>query len=95
MNVTDFRNKVLSFNLNKAEIIRIKHLTAKQFKFKLRIFTNFNEVTDSNYKQVWFELNKHLTKEDKLHRIQTHLMRTSKGFIDYSHMAYNNSVEDL
>lgn len=95
MNVTDFKNKVLSLNLNKAEIIRIKHLTAKQFKFKLRIFTEFSEVTDSNYKQVWFQLNQQMAKEDKFHRIQTHSMITSKGFVSYGHIAYNNSADDL
>ncbi len=95
MNVTDFKAKVMSLNLNKAEVIRIKHLTAKEFKFKLRIFTEFKEITDSNYKQVWFKLNQQLAKEDKFHRIQTHSMRISKGFINYSHMAYNNSTEDL
>ena len=95
MNVTEFKNKVLSLNLNKAEIIRIKHLTAKQFKFKLRIYTEFNDVTDSNYKQVWFQLNQQMAKEDKFHRIQTHSMRISKGFVDYSHIAYNNSTDDL
>jgi len=95
MNVTDFKNKVMSLNLNEAEAIRIKHLTASQFKFKLRIYTEFSEATDSNYKQVWFQMNQQLAKEDKFHRIQTHSMRTSKGFVDYSHMAYNNSTEDL
>jgi len=95
MNVTDFRNKVLSLNLNKAEMIRINNLTASEFKFKLRIFTEFKEVTDSNYKQVWSQMNKQLAKEDKFHRIQTHSMRTSKGCVDYSHMAYNNSADDL
>lgn len=95
MNVTDFKNKVLSLNLNKTEMIRIKHLTAKHFKFKVKTFTDIKEVTDSNYKQVWFELNKQLAKEDKFHRIQTHSMRTSKGFVDYSHIAYNDSTEDL
>jgi hypothetical protein len=95
MNVTDFKNKVLSLNLNKTEMIRIKHLTAKQFKFKVKTFTDIKEVTDSNYKQVWFELNKQLAKEDKFHRIQTHSMRNSKGFVDYSHIAYNDSTEDL
>lgn len=96
MNVTDFKNKVLSLNLNKAEIIRIKNLTSSEFKFKVRLFTEVKEiknVNDSNYKQVWFELNQQLAKEDKFHRIQTHSMRNSKGFIDYSHMAYNNSSE--
>ena len=44
MNVTDFKNKVLSLNLNEAENIRIKHLTAKYFKFKVRTFTNIKEV---------------------------------------------------
>ena len=95
MNVTDFRNKVMSLNLNKAELIRIKYLTAKEFKFKLRVYTEFEEVNDSNYKQVWFELNKQMAKEDKSYRIQTHSMRNSKGFVDYSHMAYNNSSDDL
>lgn len=95
MNVTDFKNKVLSLNLNKTEIIRIKHLTAKEFKFKLRLYTEFSDVTDSNYKQVWFQMNQQMAKEDKFHRIQTHSMRTSKGFVDYSHIAYNNSTDDL
>ena len=95
MNVTYFKAKVLSLNLNKAELIRIKHLTAKEFKFKLRLYTEFSDVTDSNYKHVWFQLNQQLAKEDKFHRIQTHSMRTSKGFVDYSHIAYNNSTEDL
>ena len=98
MNVTDFKNKVLSLNLNKTETIRIKNLTGRAFKFKVRIFTDFKdvkEITDLNYKQVWFELNKELAKEDKFHRMQTHSMRTSKGFIDYSDLAYNNSADDL
>lgn len=96
MNVTDFKNKVLSLNLNKAEIIRIKHLTAKEFKFKLRLYTEFSDVTNSNYKQVWFQMNQQMAKEDKFHRIQTHSMRTSKErYVDYSHLAYNNSTDDL
>jgi flagellar basal body rod protein FlgC len=98
MNVTDFKNKVLSLKLNNAETIRIKNLTGRAFKFKVRIFTDFKdvkEVNESNYKQVWFQLNKELAKEDKFHRMQTHLMRTSKGFIDYSNLAYNNSSDDL
>ena len=95
MNVTDFRNKVLSLNLNKAEVIRIKNLTAKHFKFRVRVSTSFVDVNDSNYKQVWFELNEQLAKEDKFHRIQTHSMRNYKGYVDYSHMAYNNSADDL
>lgn len=95
MNVTDFKNKVLSLNLNETESIRIKHLTAKCFKLKVRTFTDIKEVNNSNYKQVWFELNKQLAKEDKFHRIQTHSMRTSKEFVDYSHIAYNNSTDDL
>ena len=95
MNVTDFKNKVLSLNLNKAEVIRIKNLTAKHFKFKVRVSTSFVDVNDSNYKQVWFELNEQLAKEDKFHRIQTHSMRTSKGYVDYGHLAYNNSADDL
>ncbi len=95
MNVTDFRNKVLSLNLNAAEITRIKNLTAKEFKFKLRIYTEFTEVTDSNFKQVWVELNPRMAKEDKFHRIQTHSMRTSKGFIDYSDLAYNGVTDDF
>jgi hypothetical protein len=95
MNVTDFRTKVMSLNLNKSELIRINTLTSRQFKFKVRVYTDFKEVNDSNYKQVWFELNKQLAKEDKFHRIQTHSMRTSKGYYDYSHLTYNNSSDDL
>lgn len=95
MNVTDFRNKVMSLNLNKAELIRIKHLTSKQFKFKVRLITDFNEVNDSNYKAVWCKLNEYMAQEDKFHRIQTHSMRTSKGYSDYGHLAYNNSSDDL
>ena len=95
MNVTDFRTKVMYLNLNKAELIRIKNLTSKQFKFKVRVYTDFNEVNDSNYKQIWFELNKQLAEEDKFHRIQTHSMRNSKGYSDYGHLAYNNSSDDL
>jgi len=95
MNATEFKNKLLLLNLNQAEVNRVKNLTTKQLKFKLRVYTEFKEITDENYKQVWFKLNTQLAKEDKFHRIQTHSMRNSKGFTDYSHLAYNGVAEDF
>lgn len=95
MNVTTFKDRLLSLNLNKVERRRVLDLTAKGLMFDLRTYTTFTEITEVNYKQVWFELNKKLAREDKFHRAQTHSMRSSKGFHDYGHLAYNNSSDDL
>jgi len=95
MNVTDFKSKMLALNLNEVEARRVKNLKAKGLKYDLRVFTDFTEITDENYRQVWFQLNKQLAKEDKFHRIQTHSMRSSKGFVDYSHLAYNGVADDF
>ena len=95
MNATEFKNNVLSLSLNPAEVIRIKNLTTKQLKLNLREFTEFKEITEANYKQVWFQLNQYLAKQDKFHRIQTHKMRHSTGYVDYSHLAYNNVSDDF
>lgn len=96
MNITDFREKVLKLNLNHKEIKRINNLTSKYFKFLLGKKLQIREVTDKNYKEVWYRLNGLLAKDDKFHRQQTHRMRNSKvEFVDFSHLAYNNSSEDL
>jgi hypothetical protein len=97
MNITDFRNNVLSLNLNKAEITRINNLTASNFKFLVVKFTEFSykNINELNFKKVWFEINKILAKEDKFHRIQTHSMRNYRGYSDYSHLAYNGVTEDF
>ena len=94
-NATEFKTRVLSLNLNVAEIVRIKNLTTKQLKLNLREFTEFKEITEANYKQVWFHLNQYLAKQDKFHRIQTHKMRNSTGYVDYSHLAYNNGSDNF
>lgn len=97
MNITDFRNNVLSLNLNKAEITRINNLTASNFKFLVVKFTEFSykNINELNFKKVWFEINKILAKEDKFHRIQTHSMRNYRWYSDYSHLAYNGVTEDF
>jgi predicted PP-loop superfamily ATPase len=95
MNPTEFKNKLLLLKLNQAEVARIKNLTTKELKFKLRIFTPFKEITDENYKKVWQLLNMQLAKEEKFYRIQSHNMRQSIGYSDYSHLAYNNVTDDL
>jgi broad specificity polyphosphatase/5'/3'-nucleotidase SurE len=95
MNPTEFKNKLLELNLNKVEKERVKNIRTKSLKFDLRVNTDFSEITDDNYKQVWFQLNQQYAKDDKFHRIQTHSMRNCRGFEDYSDMAYNNSSDDL
>jgi len=96
LNPTEFKNKLLLLNLNKAEIRRVKNLTTKQLKFNLRVYTDFKEITDENYKQVWRKLNCGLAKEDKFHRIQNHNARNSKyAYVDYSHLAYNGVADDF
>jgi hypothetical protein len=95
MNTTEFKNKLLLLKLNDSEIKRVNNLTTRQLKYKLRLYTDFKEITDNNYKQVWFVLNTQLAKEDKFHRMQTHSMRNSKGYSDYSHLAYNCVTDDL
>jgi hypothetical protein len=95
MNVTELKSKLLSLNLNKVEKYRVECLRAKELKFKLRTYTDFTEITDENYKEVWYQLNKQIAKEDKFHRAQTHSMRNSSGYVDYSHLAYNGVTEDF
>jgi hypothetical protein len=97
MNITTFREKVLELNLCPAEKKRIQNLTSSYFKF-LRSKTEFKntEVDEKNYKAVWYRLNTLLAQDDKFHRKQKHMMRTSKrNFADYSHLAYNNSADDF
>lgn len=95
MNPTEFKNEVLKLNLNKAEEIRVRNITTRSLKWNLREHTDFSQITEDNYKKVWFQLNKQLAKEDKFHRIQTHSMRNCRGFEDYSSTSYNNHTDDL
>jgi hypothetical protein len=95
MNVTDFKTKLTALNLNDVEKSRVRSLTAKGLKHKLKFYTEFTEVTDLNYKTVWFKLNQQIAKENKAHRMMVHSLRSSSGYEDYSHLAYNNSSEDL
>lgn len=96
MNITNFREKVLTLNLNEAEIKRIKNLGARHFKFLVSKHTVFDSVTDENYKKVWHALNKILANEDKFHRKQTHEMRNYKGgYVDYGYLAYNGVTDDF
>ena len=62
MNTTEFKNKLLLLKLNDSEIKRVNNLTTRQLKYKLRLYTDFKEITDNNYKQVWFVLNTKLAK---------------------------------
>lgn len=95
MNITTFREKVLTLNLNKAEKNRINHLTSRAFKYDVKRYTEFKEVTDDNFKQVWSKLNQQLAKEDKFNKAQIQSMRHAKEYVDYSDLAYNNSADDL
>lgn len=97
MNTTQFKEKVLTLNLNKAEIKRIKNLTTRSFKYDLRMLLQMKkeEVTENNFKMVWNILNQQMAKEDKFHRIQTHSMRNCKEYIEYGHLAYNGVADDF
>ena len=54
MNVTEFKNKILSLNLNNVETNRVNNLTLRDFKYKIKTFTNFKEANNRNYKQILF-----------------------------------------
>lgn len=99
MNPTQFKEKVLTLNLNQAEITRVKNISTRSFKYDLKRLLDMKkeDITDKNFKMVWSTLNKQYAKDDKFHRIQTHSMRNffKRPFTDYSNIAYNNSSEDL
>lgn len=91
MNVTRFKELANSTNLSKTEKFRIDNLLARCFKY----MTRECPATEDNWKKVLHSVKKELARNYKFHRIQTHNMRSSKGYIDYSSQAYNNSSDDL
>lgn len=97
MNITTFKEKVLSLNLNEVEIKRINNLSGKHYKFlTLKHATKYTGIGEHNYKEIWSILNPILAAEEKFHRRQTHNVNNSKHqFVDYSASAYNNSADDL
>ena len=96
MNITTFREKVLTLNLNDAEKKRINNLGSKYYKLLCLKFCESKDVNDTNFKIVWHKLNKILSDDEKLHRKLVHNMRNFKGnFIDYGHLAYNGVTDDF
>ena len=97
MNITTFKEKVLLLNLNEVEIKRINNLSGRHYKsLTLKYATKYTGIGEHNYKEIWSILNPILAEEEKFHRRQTHMIRTSKHqFVDYSASAYNNSTDDL
>lgn len=99
MNVTELKQAILRIypKLNKVELYRVEHITNQAIKSITGLKTKLKECnSDKEVKEIWQIYNKQEAVWDKFNRQQKHQIRFSKSnYQDYSHLAYNNSSDDL
>ena len=95
MGITEFRTLIVP--ANKAEEIRLKHLTTRQLKF----LTKNVVITAANASQLWPALNKELADQESYHKKEKEAHKkwektwAGRNYEDYSDVAYNNHTDDL
>ena len=98
INITRFKELALELGCpkNNKERQRLKNLSSKTLKFltcERRLPEGLSEKT---IWKAWHIINQKLASWEKCDRRINHLMKTSKKrYIDYGHLAYNNSADDL
>ena len=96
MNITNFKEKVLTLDLKPIEVKRIKNLSGSHYRFMTKSICSYKFIGDHNFEEVWSLLSPKLEKEEIFNKNIRVMMDNSKhSFIDYSHLSYNGVTDDF